>query len=272
VLTADRAAALARVGLGLAGLLNAAEGWGVLTRIADGRIAMPVADAAPPVQTWSVGVLTTVAVLASLALVVGWRTRAAALVLAGADLVTLLWDQQTYSSHRLLSTILLVLLAFAGSDRTWAVQRSEAEASPWPRLLMMSQLSVCYLFAALSKLNVTFLSGAPLHAWLRWDLPVLLTFAMAIGAVLTELTIAICLWSRRFRLLAVALGVLLHVSIVVGLADQTWPLTAFALTCVPLYGLFLTQASGRYTPRHAASSVIRRPRPGTPAEALSIEA
>lgn len=258
MLTADRAAAVARIGLGLAGLLNAAEGWTLLTRIADGRLAIPVVDAGPPVQTWSVVALTAVAMLSALAVVLGWRTRAAALVLAGTDVLILLWDQQTYSSHRLLSTILLVLLAFAGSDRTWAVQRSEAEASPWPRLLMMSQLSVCYLFAALSKLNVTFLSGAPLHAWLRWDLPVLLTFAMAVGAVLTELTIAICLWSRRFRLLAVALGVLLHVSIVVGLADQTWPLAAFALTCVPLYGLFLTQASGRYAPRHAASPGLIR--------------
>ena len=272
MLTADRAAAVARIGLGLAGLLNAAEGWTLLTRIADGRLALPVADAAPPVQTWSVAVLTAVAMAAAFAVVLGWRTRLAALALAGTDLLTQLWDQQTYSSHRLLSTILLVLLAFAGSDRTWAVHRSEAEAPPWPRLLMMSQLSVCYLFAALSKLNPSFLSGRPLQDWLRWDLPALLTFAMAVGAILTELTIAVALWSRRFRLLAVVLGVLLHISIVVGMADQTWPLVAFALTCVPLYGLFLTQASGRYAPRHAADGVIRRPRPGTPAEALSIEA
>ena len=43
------------------------------------------------------------------------------------------------------------------------------------------------------------------------------------------------------------------ISIVVGLSDQTWPLVAFALTCVPLYGLFLAQAASRYAPRHAAS-------------------
>lgn len=238
-LTEARATALARIGLGLACLVNVQEMHVLLTRIAGGGLAMPVLDGLPAPSTWSVWLVTALGAVAGLALVVGWRPGPAALALTGLSLGIFLWDQQTYSNHRFLALVLVLLLALARSDRAWALRRSGAPAPPpWPRFLMMTQLSVCYLFAGLSKINPVFPGGRQFDTWLRVDLPATLDMSMALGTILGEVFIALGLWFARTRTLAVVLGVLLHVSIVVGMAHGTLPLVAFTLTCVPLYPLF----------------------------------
>jgi hypothetical protein len=106
-------------------------------------------------------------------------------------------------------------------------------------------LSGCDLFAALRKVNGTYLDGRPLGLWLWVAVPAGLLPVMAVASVLTELSLAIGLWLRPVRWLAAGAGVMLHLSIVVGMAADNVVLFAFALACVPTYALFLTRPSLR---------------------------
>ena len=241
MLTAPRAVAVARIGLGLATILNAVEMYALLSKIAGGMIALPVVAWMPrPTSTDSV-VYLVLAVTGGLALAVGWHAAGAAALTTVLNVVVFLWDQQTYSSHRLLSTLLIAYLIFARSDATWSVSRRGGPVPRWPLLLMMTQLSVCYFFAAVSKMSVLFLSGVPLSRWVWVPLPWWMFTLLAVGTVLLELFLAVGLWLPRTRRVACLLGVTLHVSIVAMMNDQTVPLLSFAITCVSLYGLFLVR-------------------------------
>lgn len=233
------ALAVARVGLALAGLLCASEAHRFLMRATDPTLAVPTPWLEGPVPAPAVWALTAVTVLAGLAALVGWRWRASALVLAMGTAAPMLVEQQTYSNHRTYLTLVVLLLAFTAADRRWSPSRS-ARPTPgaqWAVLLVLSQLSVLYLFAALSKVQPTFLSGAGLRSWSRWELPEEIAMVLALGTVVGELVLAIGLWFRRSRVLACLIGFMLHVPIVLVLEEGTWELLAFALSCLALYPL-----------------------------------
>lgn len=241
MLNGPRALAVARIGLGLATILNAVEMFALLSKIARGLIALPVVEWMPAPTPTAVRVYLVLAVAAGLALAVGWQAASAAALTTVLNVAVFLWDQQTYSSHRLLATLLVAYLIFSRSDAVWSVSRRGGSV-PWcPRLLMMTQLSVCYFFAAISKMTVLFLSGVPLSGWVWLPLPWWMFTVMAVGTVLVELFLAVGLWLRRTRRAAFLLGGALHLSIVVMMRDQTSALLSFALTCVSLYGLFLVR-------------------------------
>jgi hypothetical protein len=154
------------------------------------------------------------------------------------------WDQQTYSNHRVLVMLLVAYLIFAQSDAVWSVRkRPDALVTVrwWPQLLLMTQVSACYLYAALNKINPVFLDGDLFVAWLRWPLPDFAYPLMAFGTVVTELFLAFGFWWRRTRWLAVVVGGGLHVSILVGMEEQTVPLFVFGLTSVSTYWLWFTR-------------------------------
>lgn len=241
MLTEGRALALVRMGLGIATILNAGEIYVVLTQIDRGALSMPVIELIPSPSAPALTVYLGLATLCGTAIALGYHVAIAATLSTILSLGAFMWDQQAFSSHRWLGLLMVAYLIWARSDSEWAVtSRSAREVPWWPRLLMMSQLSVCYFFAAVSKVNAAFLSGVPLAGWTWFPLPVQAFQILAVGAVATELFLAFALWSRRWRRPAALLGVLLHVSILVGL-PYTWDLVAFALTCVPVYLLFLTR-------------------------------
>lgn len=251
--------AVTRVGLGAALAIVSVESSAALSGIASGRLAYPVVDWAPaPTSLGAVAVLT-VGWLSAVCLLVGLLPGLTSLLGAGTGLVTLLWDQQLYSSHLVLLTVLLGLLAFAESDRRWAVSRrryrSTGGAPFWPQLLMMTQVSVVYLFAGLSKAQPTFLSGEPLAGWMWITLPSWAYVVLAYLAVATEVSLAIALWLPRLRPAAVVVGASLHLSIIIMLEAQTPWLVAFTLTTVATYPLFLTRPPlGTMTARQAEAA------------------
>ena len=266
VRTDPRPVAVARIGLGVATIANSVEMFVLLRGIAEGKLALPVHALIPSPTPAAVQLYLVAAVTAGLALTLGWRTSAAAVATVALNVGVFLWDQQTYSSHRLLGTLLVAYLVFARSDAAWSLSSRGGPVPWWPQLLMMSQVSVCYFFAAVSKVNVVFLSGAPLSLWVWVPLPWWLFTLMAVGTVAVELFLAFALWRRSTVRAAAALGMLLHVSIVVLLEDQRLPLAAFALTCLCLYGLFLhrpeiptrtARQAGRAVGRQAAPPVSR---------------
>ncbi|MFF2389108.1 HTTM domain-containing protein [Agromyces sp. NPDC058104] len=242
-----RPVAVTRIGLGIVAVLNAIEAFWILERIASGRLAVPVFADAPVVPLpWLIAGLI-IGIAAGLAVTAGWMTAPAATVTALLGAATLLADQQAYSSHRWFATLLMVYLVFARSETAWSVRpRPDRGSIPWwPQLLMMSQLSVLYLFSAISKMNFTFISGAPLSLWVWIDLPWQAYFIAAVLTIAVELILAIGLWFRSSRRLAVILGLGLHFSIVVLMVGETAALIAFTITCVALYPLFLFRPSFR---------------------------
>jgi len=233
--------AVARIGLGIATVFNAFEAFDILQRVAAGRLAMPLLAGAPPIETsWLVAGLV-IAVAAGIAVTFGWLTTPAAIVTVLLNSAVLVADEQTYSSHRWLATLLMAYLVFAQSDTAWSVRprRDRATVIWWPQLLMMSQISVLYFFSALSKMNPIFITGAPLSKWVWIQLPWQFYFTAAVLTIGVELFIAIALWFRASRRLAVLAGIGLHLSIVILMNNETLALIAFAITCVSMYPLFL---------------------------------
>lgn len=100
-----------------------------------------------------------------------------------------------------------------------------SEGRPLERALLVRVLiTVVYLFAALSKLNPSFLNGdqlvgillsrdrfVSLVPTLQSDLGTML----AVGALMAETVIALGLWFERSRRYVIALGVAMHVTFVV---------------------------------------------------------
>ncbi len=106
-------------------------------------VALPLFDWTPSPASAAVAVYLVVAAGAGLALTLGWHAALAAAVTTVLNVSVFLWDQQTYSRHRLLATLLITYLIFARSDSAWPLPRRGGPVPWWPRLLMMTQLSVC---------------------------------------------------------------------------------------------------------------------------------
>lgn len=240
---AFRALAAARIGLGIAICLNALENSAILMRVADGRITMPVTDHMPaPTATLALTYLTATLV-AGVTVTLGLFTRFFAAIAAVLQMFALLWDQQVYTHHAWLITLLTLLLVLSTCDRAWAVgasSRQRTAGTPWAPLLIMSLLSICYLFAGLSKINGEFLSGEHFQQWLRWPLSDSLNLTIAILTVPTECFLAVGLWFTRTRVLTAVTGFALHLSIVVLMNEATYHLVTFAIAALCLYPLFFT--------------------------------
>ncbi len=240
-----RPVAFARILLSFALGVTVLEASAVLGSIAAGKLQYPVFPALPGPTPFGVQVYLVVGLIAAVCLLVGLLTGAAAATGSVALAAALLWDQQTYSSHHLLATLLLAYLAFAEAGRRWGVGalRSPPGATVrwWPQALMMTQVTALYLFAALSKINPRFLSGHPLQEWMWIDWPLWMFQSLAFATVVTELFLAVALWIPRLRAFAVVAGVGLHAGIVIGLAEQTLVLTGFAAASMSTYWLFLTR-------------------------------
>lgn len=234
-----RALAVCRAVFGLAALMNSIEIHAILSRINEGAMSspgpVPFALTASAISLW-----TVVASSSALMVCLGILTGPAALAASAACLFAMLWDQQAYTNHFWLTTLLLGYLAFARSDAQWSVRsalRGRIDVVPQvPALLMVTQLSICYLFAALTKLNPWWVTGDELRSSLQLTLPGGFYTPLAIAVVLTELFIACGMWFRHTRLLALLAGVGLHVSIV-AVMDGRFPLVTFSIVCLAVYPL-----------------------------------
>jgi hypothetical protein len=207
---------------------------------------MPTAIPLPSPTEQLLSVWLVLSIVAALLVMVGWRTAPAAAILAGLNAVALAWDAQVYSNHTWLLTLLCAYLAFARSDSTYSlaarkVSGPRASVPWWPQLLMMTQVSICYLFAGLSKLNSFWFDGEYLASWLRIDLPGIVVFLAPAAVVLTELLLAAALWFKRTRLLGALVGFSLHAGIVALIDHSAMVFIAFGLLCLAVYPLFLNR-------------------------------
>lgn len=242
-----RAVAISRMLIATGALLTCFEGASFVSHLQNGRIRVPVATWIPSPDSLPLMLWTTVLAGACVFLMLGVSSSLCAAVIALGNVLLLLVDQQTYSSHRLLLVLLCLWLTVARPDRAWSVQnRLRPPADPagrthllvpwWPQLLIIATVSSCYLFAGLSKVNPEFLTGDLIGSmspsWVPAQVIAWLTPP-------TEIAVALGIWWRPTRRLAMLLGVALHLSIVV-LLNSPLVFGAFALLCLSAYPLIWT--------------------------------
>jgi hypothetical protein len=197
--------------------------------------------------------------VASTAMLVGWQAQLATgltgvclALLAG--LPTVFGGGEGWTHHHIhLLTATTLMSAFTPSGRSYALDRwlalraaaARGEAPPPERgnlfgmRLMVLQMSVVYLFAALDKTNVAFLSGARLQhlfLWQYWGseppaLPGLsvLCALFAIGNVALEYALAFGLPFARTRRWLVLPGLALHAIFYLALPVATYSATVFVI-------------------------------------------
>lgn len=200
-------------------------------------------------------------IVAAMCLTVGYRSRLAAGAVATLAAFVISFAG-LYSNHLyLLATFAtLLILADAGAafslDSRRVPAREAKRVSAWPVRLLQIQVSLVYLYAALSKVNQDFLPGNVL--FYRADSALLLpnldrvaffpVFAgMSIAAILTELFIAGALWVGRLRPAAIALGLMLHSAMLVVISSSpglALKLMVFELLMLSSYLLFLNVEVG----------------------------
>lgn len=246
------AAGVARAVVGVAALLKALERAPILDRLASPDVVrVPYLAGQPSIADLPATLVLAVWIGLAAAFAAGVAARITGTLLTLLLVSVLLGDQQLYSNHLYLLTWLVALLTLADAGAALSVDAirngTRRTIAEWPLWLLRIQLSVVYLFAGLSKIGATYLSGAVVALSLRNDglfaIPTeWRTFevmaALSIVSILSEIGLAIGLWLPRWRRTAFVVGLLLHIGIALWF-DPTVPLIVFAIIALAPYVLFL---------------------------------
>jgi hypothetical protein len=254
--TDARPIGIVRAMVGFAAIGFALESWVELGRLISPLVVkMPYVAWLPLLSSAALPVFIGIWLIMAVAFIIGLRTRLAGGILTLVMAYTLLLDQQLYSNHLYLGTLVLLLLTLADSGARFSLDArwsgGHERISGWPILLLKLQVSIVYFFAALLKINPIYLSGSIMTQFWPFNDPSILpggwspALIMQIAAVLsicTELFLAVALWVPRLRWLALAVGVGFHLMIICtggatpGVPDI--PFAIFALVTVAPYALF----------------------------------
>ncbi|MDH3306444.1 MAG: HTTM domain-containing protein [Acidimicrobiia bacterium] len=197
---------------------------------------------------------------------IGWKTNVAGRLLFGIMAVTVAVDQQLYSNHAYLLWLLVGLSTLSRPGAAWSLDsrtHHQVRVPAWPVVLMCTQVSLVYLFAAATKLNPDFLSGLMLERWLapsaQWAVGA--SRAMSVITPIVESFLGLALWSPRLRRFAILGGVLFHLSTPIFMVGPL-ELIEFSAIMVSTYWLFpgltpaeVTAPSQPSRPTDSASTV-----------------
>ncbi len=249
-----RALALTRIGIGTAAVLTTGEVWLLLLGLdRPGVLRVPMLPGLGVPGGSGIVVFAAIWFAASLLLALGLRL--CGLIVAAMAAYLIAADQQLYSNHLYLLAIMALLTAIAPSDMAWHLPRSNAvwvdSVPAWGARLLQIQLTIVYIFAAISKINPYYLSGSVIASDM---LPALggalpswpwLAVALAYASIGAELALAIGLWLPRVRWLVVPLGLGLHGAIVATMTGGgllgILQLVSFGLLMVAVYPLFFSR-------------------------------
>lgn len=268
MLTFDsRPVAWMRMALGLAIVLVGIENAVTFGEIAGGRMTIPVFDGAPSVSPVVGVVIPALGMLAGAALAIGLFAKAAAAVASLASIAALLVEQQAYSGHQVLAVLLCVYLALGDPGARWSVDarlrgHARETVARLPVLLILTQISVVYLFTAIAKLNPVYLSGAVIDGTSILGLPAPGPMVLAWASIALEFFLAGALLWRRTTTVAVILGAGFHFTIAATLRDP-FALWAFSLMMIGTYPLFVYRSGvdaswGRLYARARSTELTRR--------------
>lgn len=160
------------------------------------------------------------------------------------QIFVLLFDQQLYSNHLYLLVLVTFLSLFIPENS--GPQRCHW----WPVFLIQCQVSIAYFFAAFTKCNLFYLSGALI--WNSLEKPIRglpvapflfeppVIFYFAASSIALEFFLSIGLWFERTRFFAVILGICLHGSMMILLHPEgKLGIIAFSCICWGSYILFM---------------------------------
>lgn len=235
-----------RIIVGIAAAARSLIGLPLLLTLSEPGIAKaPLLEWMPQPSRPLAFALVAVWLVSALLFAHGRWGRVSGLTLLASLAFMLALDYQTYANHLYLMAwlVLLLMVADAGAGR---VRRREGRpVVRWAVMLVLLQISIVYFYSAATKLNDSFLSGEALALVLGDGLlpfpeglriPAFLA-PLAAVAVATELILALGLWSRRLRPVAVVAGIGLHLAIVLFLAPAH-ELIVFAALMWGSYPLF----------------------------------
>jgi hypothetical protein len=198
--------------------------------------------------------------VAALALVVGWRTRVAAVVVAVLLVVLQRRDVYVLNSGDLLLRELAVFVALMPAGETWSLdarRRGSQLRAPWALRLLQLQVSALYLFSVVAKLHGTsWQDGTAVGKALQLEdlqrlvvpqglaTSVTLSALLTYGTLLVEAFLVVGLWLPRTRWWAMAAGVAIHLGI-----ETTLLIGWFSLTVICCYLAFVPAEVLRRLPR-----------------------
>jgi len=224
-----------RLTLGVAALLLAFDTRDVMVDVArTDRIRIPVLEMLPTPTRTLANVVLVVWVLAGLLVLIG--RLAGPVLIAALGVFVQLIDEQLYSNHLTLVILLMVFLACA-------IAESDATRTRyWPLFLMKTQLATLYLWTGVAKMNSSYLEGETIESgtvsWLRERASDRFFVVVAVAILVTELFLAVALWSRPLRPVAYVVGVGMHVGIM-AIGSLPVELIPFGLATLAVYPLFL---------------------------------
>jgi hypothetical protein len=175
-------------------------------------------------------IVLAVLLAAAVALVLGWRTRIASVVVAVLLLAIQRRDPWILNSGDLLLRELAFFVMLMPAGETWSLdaQRrgNERLRAPWALRLVQLQISALYLFSVWAKVRgVDWNNGTAVGIALqledlqRFVMPAALSTSLLVSAVLTysalavEASLAFGMWLPRLRYWVMAAGVGLHLGI-----------------------------------------------------------
>jgi hypothetical protein len=180
----------------------------------------------------------------------GFGTRVSGVLLTSAILLTIWIDQQFYSNHLYLLGTAVALMSIAGAGSRLSIDARRGLVSPtvprWSVLLIKFQLTSVYFFAAVTKLNDNFLSGAVMERAFDPAMRERVERFIALDtlaplAIVTELFLAFAFWSKRLRYLALPAGLGFHLlNVLIMGRSGTVNLSIFALIMLSLMIVFFT--------------------------------
>lgn len=249
-----RSVAITRILIGIAAFFQMIDTAGILSDVLDDtRLQLPLFAWLPVVSSDWLPAYLLLWGIAAVLFAIGWHTWTAGTVLSLVLSYSLVIDQQSYSNHVYLLILVVVLLTLAQSGSRFSIDarlNTAQETVPgWPVVLLKWQMSIVYCFAAISKVNLLYISGAIMAANMRHGWAVSLPEAwiqvevmlpLAVVSIFTELFLAFAFWSPRHRPVAVFVGVAMHTIIALTFPIETaLALTIFGIIMVAIYVQFL---------------------------------
>jgi predicted DCC family thiol-disulfide oxidoreductase YuxK len=189
--------------------------------------------------------LCVVWAVSATAFLLGVRTRVAGAILTMTLGAVLFLDQQLWSNHLYLLTLLvfLVTAADSGASVSFDARRHgiREHVSAGMVMLIGLQLSVVYFYTAVAKVTPAYLSGTVLRwniQWFPWagHIPTRLLVAAAVFSIAVEIFLSIGIWIAAARPFVFVLGAGLHAFTVTSLEPSLRPeLSVFALITLSMY-------------------------------------
>jgi hypothetical protein len=201
--------------------------------------------------------------LASALIVAGVLARPALLASAAAITYVLLCDRLQFHHNRWALACYAFLLSFTPCDRSFSIAQNDPTAIDqrvgplWAARLAQLQVSIVYVASGGSKLldpdwrggqvilerfalygQQAIAQGVP-NAVVTWMARPAVTGPLSKLAITTELLLAVGLWSRRARVLALWWGVWFHLTI-----EATSRVEGFTWLTLAMYALFVTHDIG----------------------------